>query len=108
MENVYQKANLVCLPTYYREGTPKTLIEAAASGRAIVASNMPGCREIVRHNHNGLLIRPGDVQGLASAIITLLNENDVRKQMGIAGRKFVEKEFHNLLITSEIIRVAGL
>ncbi len=107
-EIVFQKCNLVCLPTYYREGTPKSLIEAAASGRAIIASDIPGCREIVRNNQNGILIKPKDSQILADAIQKLLLDPDLRRQMGMNGRKIVENEFHNPLITSEILKAAGL
>jgi len=108
MDNVYQLSRIVCLPTYYREGTPKTLIEAAACGRAIIASNIPGCREIVRNNQNGILIESGNIKQLADAIQRLLGDKELRIQMGLTGRQFVENEFHNLLITSEIMQVAGL
>ena len=108
MEIVYQQCHLVCLPTYYREGTPKSLIEAAACGRAIIASNIPGCKEIVRNNLNGILIKPKSSVVLAHAIQKLLLNPDLRKQMGLEGRKIVEKEFHNHLITTEIINVAGI
>jgi glycosyltransferase involved in cell wall biosynthesis len=108
MEKVYQRCHLVCLPTYYREGTPKSLIEAAACGRAIIASNIPGCKEIVRNNLNGILIKPKSSVVLAHAIQKLLLDPDLRKQMGLEGRKIVEKEFHNRLITTEIIKVAGI
>jgi glycosyltransferase involved in cell wall biosynthesis len=108
MVSIYQSSKIVCLPTYYREGTPKTLIEAAACGRAIIASNIPGCREIVRNNQNGILIKPSNVKQLADAIQALLEDNQLRMQMGLTGRQFVENEFHNKLITSEIKQVAGL
>ena len=107
-EKVFQQCNLVCLPTYYREGTPKSLIEAAASGRAIVASDTPGCREIVRNNQNGILVKPNDSQMLADAIQKLLLDPDLRRQMGMMGRKIAENEFQNPFITSEILEAAGL
>jgi glycosyltransferase involved in cell wall biosynthesis len=107
-EKVFQQCSLVCLPTYYREGTPKSLIEAAASGRAIIASDIPGCREIVRNNQNGILIQPKNSLILAEAIQKLLLDPDLRKQMGKNGRKIAEKEFQNPLITLEILKAAGL
>jgi glycosyltransferase involved in cell wall biosynthesis len=108
MEKVFQLSRIVCLPTFYREGTPKTLIEAAACGKAIVASDIPGCREIVHHNQNGILIETGNINQLVDAIQRLLGDKELRTQMGLMGRQLVEKEFHNLLITSEIMLVAGL
>ena len=67
MQQVLNDANIVCLPSYYGEGIPKSLIEAAAAGRAIVTTDTPGCREIVHHNINGLLVPPRDVLALANA-----------------------------------------
>src|SRR4030095_1800247 len=61
MPEMYAASNLVVLPTRYGEGIPSVLIEAAASGRAIVASDAPGCREVVRHGREGLLVPSGDV-----------------------------------------------
>ena len=60
MEQIIPKAHVVCLPTYYMEGVPKSLLEAAACSRPIVATDVPGCREIVRHEENGLLVPPRD------------------------------------------------
>ncbi len=108
METVLAKATLVCLPTYYREGTPKSLLEAAACGRAIITTNVPGCREIVHDGVNGLLIEPNKPRMLADAITRLLQDEPLRLAMGRAGRDFVERDFHNNLITGKIMEVANL
>ena len=92
MEDVYAQASIVCLPSY-REGLPKTLIEAAACGRPIVASDVPGCREIVRPGENGLLVEPRDATALAQALAHLIQNPVIRTQMGAAGRIIAEKEF---------------
>jgi glycosyltransferase involved in cell wall biosynthesis len=92
MPVVYQGAHLVCLPSY-REGLPKALLEAAASARAIVATDVPGCREIVRKGENGLLVPPRDPRALAEALHTLLDDPERRRRMGWRGREIVEKEF---------------
>ena len=63
MRQVLEQANIVCLPSY-REGVPKVLIEAAAAGRVIVTTDVPGCREVVRHGQNGLLVPPRDSKTL--------------------------------------------
>ena len=60
MPDMIRQSHILCLPTSYGEGAPRILLEAAASGRPIVATDLPGCREIVRHGENGLLIPVGD------------------------------------------------
>ena len=83
---------MVCLPSY-REGLPKALIEACAAGRAIVATDVPGCREVVTHELNGLLVRPRDTGALADALQRLLGDPRLRTKMGMAGRRKAEAEF---------------
>jgi glycosyltransferase involved in cell wall biosynthesis len=68
MDDVYAQTAIVCLPSY-REGVPKTLIEAAACGLPIVTSDVPGCREVVRHGENGLLVPVRDAGALARALV---------------------------------------
>lgn len=92
MAAVLGGAHVVCLPSY-REGLPKVLIEAAACGRPIVATDAPGCREIVRHGENGLLVPLRDDAGLAQAIDRLLSEPELRSRLGRRGREMVEEEF---------------
>jgi len=83
-----------CLSAFYfREGVPKILIEAASYGRAVVTTDAPGCREIVRQGKNGLLIRPRDSLALADAINYLIDNPGMRRRMGKVGRKIVEAEF---------------
>ncbi len=83
----------MCLPSYYGEGIPKSLIEAAAAGRPIVTSDMPGCREVVTHGDNGLLVRPRDPVALADALGQLLSDSGLRRKMGARGRARAESEF---------------
>ena len=93
MPSVLARANIVCLPTYYGEGVPKVLIEAAACGRAIVASEIPGCREVVRHGENGLLVPQRNPAALAEAISALAGDVGMRRAMGANGRKLAEQQF---------------
>jgi glycosyltransferase involved in cell wall biosynthesis len=104
MEQVYAEAHIVCLPSY-REGLPKTLVEAAACGRPIIAFDVPGCREIVRPDKNGLLVPVYDVPGLADAMEYLITNSDIRKSMGTAGREIVEDGFSAELIVSQTLGV---
>lgn len=94
MGEVFRHANIVCLPTYYGEGVPKVLIEAAACGRPIVTTDTPGCRDIVRHGQNGMLVKPRDVAGLADALERLIADPNLRRAMGSQGRRIVEAEFN--------------
>jgi glycosyltransferase involved in cell wall biosynthesis len=93
MPEVLSSANLVALPSAYGEGVPKILIEAAAAGRAIVTTDTPGCREIVRNGINGTLVPPRNVTCLAEAVATLLRSPELRARMGIAGREIAVREF---------------
>jgi len=92
MADVFRQTHIVCLPSY-REGLPKVLLEAAACGLAIVTTDTPGCREIVRDNINGLLVPVRDSGALAQALKCLIDNPELRKQIGAAGRKIVEDEF---------------
>lgn len=93
MQAVFSKSHIVCLPSSYGEGVPKVLIEAASCGRAIVTTNTPGCREIVKDGENGLLIPPKNPLALAIALRKLIENKQMRIKMGLRGRKIVEDEF---------------
>lgn len=107
MPFVYAQSHVVCLPSYYREGVPKSLIEAAACGRPIVTTDTPGCREIVRHGENGLLVPPRSAKPLAEALLQLLCNAECRHRMGQRGRELAVTEFdleHVLSQTMAIYR----
>jgi glycosyltransferase involved in cell wall biosynthesis len=86
------QADMVCLPSY-REGLPKALLEAMACGKACIATDVPGCRDAVRHEDTGLLVPVKDSTALAAAIGRLLNNPDERRKMGVRGRERVIREF---------------
>jgi glycosyltransferase involved in cell wall biosynthesis len=104
MVKVYHQSTIVCLPSY-REGLPKSLLEAASCGRPIVAYDVPGCREIVKDGYNGYLVQPKSIDGLVEAIILLINNYKLCVQMGKNGRKLVEKHFTQEKIARETIAV---
>ena len=93
MPEVYAESNIVCLPSTYGEGVPKVLIEAASCGRACVTTDTPGCREIVRHQVNGLLVPPGEIDALTKAVHQLIESPSLRAEMGAKGREIVLAEF---------------
>ena len=106
MPEVYHQAHVVCLPSY-REGLPKVLLEAAACGRPIVATDVPGCREVVIDGENGLLVPVKDVDALADALKKLIEHPEMRKQMGAKGRALVEREFSEGKIVRETLQLYG-
>jgi len=93
MARMYQESHIVCLPSYYGEGLPKSLLEACAAGRPIVTTSVPGCRDAVRHGENGLIVEPRNPEAIAVALGTLLGDQPLRKKMGMAGRQRAEAEF---------------
>jgi len=86
------ESHIVVLPSY-REGLPKSLIEAAAAGRAIVTTDVPGCREVVQDGKNGFLVQVRNAKSLATAIQKLINNPDLLSSMGKKGRLIAEQEF---------------
>ena len=89
---LYAKSHIICLPSY-REGLPKSLIEAAAASRAIVTSDVPGCRDVIIPNKTGLLVPVKNPEKLADALQWLIEHPQERIAMGKAGRQLAEKEF---------------
>lgn len=105
MPAIYEKADIACLPSYYGEGVPRCLIEAAACGLPIVTTDMPGCREVVKHGENGLLVPPKDHIELAGAIHKLIENQKMRLEMGRRGRSFAENEFSAEIVIAETLSV---
>ncbi|MFW6206787.1 MAG: glycosyltransferase family 4 protein, partial [Gemmatimonadota bacterium] len=92
MPETLARAHVVCLPSY-REGLPKVLLEAAATGRAIVTTDVPGCREVVEDGVSGLLVPARNGQQLAVALERLIRNPELREKMGRKGRERVVEEF---------------
>ena len=103
MPSVLGQAHVVCLPSHYREGVPKVLIEAASCGRPIVTTDVPGCREIVNHEDTGFLVPPEDAEELARRIRQLLDDPDLRREMGRNGRSRVEENFTAQQVAGTIV-----
>jgi glycosyltransferase involved in cell wall biosynthesis len=93
MTQVYARSHIVCLPSYYGEGVPRVLIEAAACGRPIVTTDTPGCREVVVHGKNGLLVPPRAPTALADALRALAQDPELRIEMGRRGRERAVADF---------------
>jgi len=107
MNEVLNMATMVVLPSY-REGLPKVLLEAAACGKPIISTNVPGCKEIVRHEVNGLMIPAKDEVALAEAIRRLLDNPEFAAQLGKNGREIVQREFSEELVVEKTFEVYDL
>jgi glycosyltransferase involved in cell wall biosynthesis len=93
------EADCVVLPSRYREGVPRSLLEAAAMATPLIATNTPGCRDIVQHGVNGLLCKVGDASSLFDAMLEMVNYSDQRRlEMGQAGRALVEDRFSEAIV----------
>jgi glycosyltransferase involved in cell wall biosynthesis len=104
MPEIISQSSIVCLPSY-REGLPKTLIEAAACARPMVAFNAPGSREVVIPGETGWLAKLKDAQDLAACLRRLLEDKEERSRMGANARKLAEKEFSTERIIRETLTV---
>ena len=90
--NLFSESNIIVLPSFYGEGLPKVLIEAAACGRAVITTDHPGCRDAVEFD-TGILVPIKDHVALAEAIQELIQDSKKRQNMGKAGRRLAEQEF---------------
>lgn len=104
MPETLSSASIVCLPSY-REGLPKVLLEAAAIGRPLISTDVPGCREIVRNGENGILVKLKDVDSLYEAIRTLILNEELRFEMGNKSRVLVEKELSTDIINRQTLEL---
>ena len=102
VRQVWARAHIAVLLSR-REGLPKSLLEAAACGRPMIASDVPGCREIARNGVNGLLVPPDDPEALAAAIEHLARDPALRRLYGAAGRHLAETEFSSARIGSKTV-----
>jgi glycosyltransferase involved in cell wall biosynthesis len=108
---VMAAADCVVLPSYYREGVPRSLLEAAAMAKPVITTDMPGCRDAVDDGSTGFLCRPRDTGDLTAKIRTFLSlSRDERNSMGIRGRLKMQQEFDERLVIDQyfvIVRALG-
>lgn len=100
----YQKASITILPSYM-EGTPTTCIESLACGTPVVATNVGDTKDVVRDGQTGFLHEPGEIEDMAMSALTILEDNGIRKAMGLQGRQLVELEFSYESVTSQTMNV---
>jgi glycosyltransferase involved in cell wall biosynthesis len=98
--------DVMALPSYYREGVPRSLLEGAACGLALVTTDLPGCREIVaRHGVDGLHATPRDPESLASLLASLDDDRDLLRTLGDNARRNAVAEFDERQVIAETIAV---
>ncbi len=98
---IWANCHIAVLPSFYREGLPKSLLEAAACGRPLVAADVFGCREVVRDGATGLLVPPRDARALADALERLAKDPDLRRRMGAAARDLVAREMSEQVVVAQ-------
>jgi glycosyltransferase involved in cell wall biosynthesis len=98
MPGLLAQVDMVVLPSYYGEGVPRTLIEAAACALPLVTTDAPGCREVVTHEQDGLLVPPRDATALATAIRRLAQDRPLARRLGQAARDKALREFDEQLV----------
>ena len=106
MAALFASADMVVLPSY-REGLPKSLIEAAACALPLVTTDAPGCREVVTHEVDGLLVPVRDAIALANAIERLHQNPALARQLGQAARARARREFDELIVIRQTLAVYG-
>lgn len=104
MPELLRQVDIAVLPSYH-EGLPRFLLEAAATGLPLVATDIEGCRLVVREGVNGFLVPPQDANALAQALATLLTDPPLRARMGRASREIAVKEFNELRILEQYLRL---
>lgn len=101
---IYQESDIACLPSY-REGLPKSLIEAAACGLPIVTTDAIGCREVVIHMLNGFLVPIKSSAALADAILCLVKDRDLRMKMGAESRRLALAKFSSEIVIKQTLEI---
>ena len=92
-KRIFQKTSIFCLPSYYGEGIPKVLLEAAASGLPIITSDHPGCREAIIHGRSGFLVKTKNPNSIVTEIEKLISNKDLIRKFGKSSAKLAKEKF---------------
>jgi glycosyltransferase involved in cell wall biosynthesis len=105
MPELLRQVDIAVLPTSYPEGVPRFLLEAAATGLPLVASNIESCRLVVQDGVNGLLVPPRDAAALAHAMLRLVQDPALCRRMGEASRGIAVRQFSEDLIIQQYLKL---
>lgn len=103
-----RNCSVFVLPTYYREGQPRTILEAMATGRPIITTDNPGSRETVVNGLNGFLVKPRDVDDLYKAMVRFIENPKLIPRMGASSRTIAEEKYDVHRINQVILAFMGL
>jgi glycosyltransferase involved in cell wall biosynthesis len=103
IRSVWAQADIAVLPSIGGEGLPKALLEAAASGRPLIATDVPGCREIALDGRNAILVPPRDPEALCNALERMAGDKSLREAFGIESRRIVESDMSQEQVSKEIV-----
>jgi glycosyltransferase involved in cell wall biosynthesis len=103
VREILSLADIVVLPSYFREGVPRVLLEALAMGKPVVTTTGPGCREVVDHGYNGYLVPARDPEALASAVSSLAGDEALRREFGQRSRMKAETEFDEQAVIKSVL-----
>ena len=103
IHNMISIADIIVLPSYYREGVPRILLEGMALSKPLITTNSVGCRETVRHNVNGFLIDPKNSHQLAENIQNLIQNSDLAEAFGVNSRRMAREEFSDTIVSKQVI-----
>jgi glycosyltransferase involved in cell wall biosynthesis len=108
MPALFNTIDVMALPSYYREGVPKSLIEGGAAGLALITTDLPGCREVVtRHGVDGLVVEPRNARQLAELIARLDDDRELARQLGANAREKALADFDERLVIQRTVEVYG-
>ncbi len=108
IEDYYANSSVLVLPSYYREGVPRTILEAMSAGRPIITTDTPGCRETVENGVNGFLIQPRSVEDLVDKMKWIIEHKEDTAIMGRNSRILCEKKFDVSIINKKMMEVLKL
>lgn len=108
MSELLRTIDIVVLPTNRREGVPRILVEAAASGASLIATNIGGCSDIVQHKINGFIIKQNSIEGLVSAIEKFIENEKLLEQFSIASKEIVRNEMNSEYVANEYMKIYKL
>jgi len=103
IHNVIALADVVTLPSYYREGVPRILLEAMSLSKPLITTNAIGCKETVRDGYNGFIVNPKDSLGLATSLQKLVTSEDLLREFGNNSRKMAVEDFSDKLVSRKVL-----
>jgi glycosyltransferase involved in cell wall biosynthesis len=107
VREIYSKCSVFVLPSY-REGTPRTILEAMAMGRPIITTNSPGCRETVIHGKNGFLVKIKNVEDLIKAFEQFIYNPKLIVEMGEESFKYCKEKYEVQKVNSEMLKIMSI